>query len=73
MREKHGIMPKQFSADILATIGRISGEVLAEVAARDELSRRVYDSFMQARRGAIAWAKVSQEAFTSARGLDFEY
>lgn len=73
LRERHGVVAKGFSDEILATIGRLSGEILAEVGKTDELTSRVYKSFMDARREAIRWAAVSEEAFTTARRLDFAY
>ena len=73
LRQKHGVTPKPFSSEILSTIGKLAGEVVAGIATKDDLSARIYRSFIEARQSAIQWAGVSQEAYTTARRLDFDY
>jgi len=69
LRQKYGVTPKRFSDEILSTIGKLSGEVVAGIATKDDLSARIYRSFIEARHGAIQWAGVSEEAYTTARRL----
>ena len=55
----HGVLLRQFSDTILNEVGRLSGEVMAEMADTDPLTRKVYDSFTAFRRKACAgpaWA-----------------
>ena len=73
LQQKHAVTPKRFSDEILAKIGKLAGEVVAGIATKDDLSARIYRSFIEARRSAIEWAGVSQEAYTTARRLDFDY
>lgn len=73
LREEHDVVPKGFGDEILKVIGKLSGEVLAEIGRKDALTERVYKSFMVARQAAIAWAGVGEEAFTAARRLDYPY
>ena len=58
-----------FPEDVQQAMARISAAVLEEVAARDPFTRRVYDSFLAARTRAMAWGKISEEAFAHARRL----
>jgi TRAP-type mannitol/chloroaromatic compound transport system substrate-binding protein len=58
---------------ILQEIGKISGEVLAETASNDDLTRRIYESFMKFRSAAITWADVSERSFLNARALKFPF
>ena len=67
--EDHGIQLREFSAPVIQAMGRISTEVLAELAEADPMSRRVYDSFLENRRSLMAWGEVSDRAFHNARNL----
>ncbi|GIX17344.1 MAG: C4-dicarboxylate ABC transporter [Rhodothalassiaceae bacterium] len=58
-----------FPDDVQAAMARISAEVLEEVASRDPFTRRVYESFLAARERAMAWGRISDEAFARARRL----
>lgn len=73
LASEHGVVAKSFSDEILREIGRVSGELLAEIAAEDEFSRRVYDSFRAFRADAMAWGRVAEASFIAARRLDFPY
>jgi TRAP-type mannitol/chloroaromatic compound transport system substrate-binding protein len=46
----------------------LSDEVVAEVAAKDALSQRVYDSFQTFRQQVTAWQDISERAYLNARG-----
>ena len=45
---------------ILQALGKLSGEVLAETGRKDDLSRRVYDSFMKFRTATVRWGDISE-------------
>jgi TRAP-type mannitol/chloroaromatic compound transport system substrate-binding protein len=47
--------------------------VISDMAAADPLSREVMDSITAFRKQAIAYAKVSEQAFYNARGLPFKW
>jgi len=66
---EHGVELLRFSDDILAKLAVVSAEVVADVANADELTKRVYDSFMDARRGSMQWGSISEQAFMNARSL----
>ena len=48
--EEHGVDVRRFNDELLQEIGRISGEVVAEVGSSDPLTQRIYDSYMGFRR-----------------------
>ena len=58
---------------ILQALGKISGEVLFETSRKDDLSRRVYDSFIKFRTAAVRWGDISERAFLNARALPFPF
>ena len=67
--DEHGIQLKRFSDEILTEVGRICGVVVKEAGESDELSKRIYDSFLQARADGAVWAEISEEGFWAARRL----
>ncbi len=70
LRREHGIVPKGWSEDVLSVLAALSGEVVEELAAADELTSRVYQSYSKARQAALSWGAIGQEAFTAARRLE---
>ncbi len=70
---KHDVKLRKFSDEVLARIGDASGEVLAEVAGADPMTKKVFDSFIKFRKEAIGWTGLSETAFTSARSLKYKY
>lgn len=70
---QHGVEVRKFDDAILQALGRISGEVMAEISRRDPLTRRVYDSFMNFRRAAVRWGELSERGYLNARSLKFPY
>ena len=67
--KKHGVEVRKFSDPILEVLGRVSGEVLAELGNSDPLTRRVYESFIKNRRSLMKWGEISDRAFYNARSL----
>ena len=70
---KHNVQLKEFSPDVLKALGQASGEVVAAVGQADAQSKKVYESFIGFRKKVMEWTKLSEQAFTGARGLDFKY
>lgn len=69
--EKHKVQLKRFPDEVLKQMGKLSQEVLEEVAAKDPLNRKVYDSFNKFRKQSISWDKIGEEGFSFARSLSF--
>ena len=67
------IQIRKMDDSILQALGKLSGEVLAETSRKDDLSRRVYDSFMKFRTAAVRWGDISERAYLNARALPFPY
>ena len=53
---------------LLKKIKALSDEVVAEVAAKDDMTRKVFESFKTFRDQATSWHAVSEQAFLNARG-----
>jgi TRAP-type mannitol/chloroaromatic compound transport system substrate-binding protein len=71
--DKHGVVLKKFPDPVLEGLGALSGEVMNDLASSDARSRKVMDSILTFRKGAIAWTTRSETAFTLARDLPFKY
>jgi TRAP-type mannitol/chloroaromatic compound transport system substrate-binding protein len=69
----HGVNIRSFSTEIMTEIGRLSGEVVKEAAASDDITRRVYESFLAARVDSMTWSEISEEAYMRDRRLEFPY
>ncbi len=69
LTEQHGVKLRRFSEEILMELGRLSKIVLREASESDDMTKRVYDSFLAARSDGAAWSEISEEAFWQARRL----
>ena len=65
---KQKVKLRQFPDDVLQKIKALSDEVVAEVAAKDQMTRKVYESFKKFRDQARDWHAISEQAFMKARG-----
>ena len=68
LRDAHGIAPRLFSQEIMVEIGRLSEDVVADLAGDDDLTARIYDSYLSARNSMRRWTEISDGRFISARG-----
>lgn len=71
--DKHGVILKKFPDPVLIGLGGLSGEVMNDLASKNARSRKVMDSILAFRKGAISWTSKSETAFTLARDLPFKY
>ena len=69
--DEHGVQLRRFPDELLAQIGKVSAEVVAEIAGQDPFSSRVYSSFDAFRKNSIAYTRISEQAYTQARALTF--
>jgi TRAP-type mannitol/chloroaromatic compound transport system substrate-binding protein len=67
------IQIRKLDDSILQALGKLSGEVLAETGRKDDLTRRVYESFINFRTAAVRWGDISERAFLNARALPYPY
>jgi TRAP-type mannitol/chloroaromatic compound transport system substrate-binding protein len=65
---EHHVALRRFPDDVLATLKALADEVVAEIAERDPVSRRVYESFQRFRDQVTAWHDLSERAYLNARG-----
>jgi len=66
---KHKVDLRRYPDDVLRTLHKLSDEVVAEVANKDKMSKKVFNSFTKFRDQVIAWHDVSEKAYLDARSL----
>jgi TRAP-type mannitol/chloroaromatic compound transport system substrate-binding protein len=68
---KHKVRLRKFNKATLARLGKLSKEVMAEIAARDPFSQKVYTSFDKFREQSVDWNSVGEEGYSVARALTY--
>ncbi len=69
LKTKHNVQVKKLPDEVLKNLRGLSEEVVADVASKDPLTKKVYDSYHQFRKQAIAWQNISERAYLNARSL----
>jgi TRAP-type mannitol/chloroaromatic compound transport system substrate-binding protein len=69
LRADERIKILRFSDQLIKTFGKLSKEVLADVAAKDPLTRKVYDSYMAFLAGVMDWGELSETGYRDTRRL----
>jgi TRAP-type mannitol/chloroaromatic compound transport system substrate-binding protein len=69
LRADPRIKMRRFNDDLIKTFGKLSKEVLADTAAKDALTRRVYDSYMAFLAGVMDWGELSETGYRDTRRL----
>ena len=70
---EHGVEVKQFPDEVLNGLGKLSGEVIGDLASQDAMSREVMESIISFRKQSISYASFSERAFYNARSLPFQW
>ena len=59
----------RFNDELIREFSRLSKEVLADTAAKDPLTRKVYDSYMAFLAGVMDWGELSETGYRDTRRL----
>ena len=65
--DDHGVRLRRFPREITAKFISLSLEVLEAEAAKDPLTRKIYESYRDFRKQSIYWAEYSEHAYQSIR------
>lgn len=66
---KHGVKLMSLPDDVLRKLKTLSEEVVLELANKDPMAQKIYQSFNQFRTQVAQWSALSEQAFLSARAL----
>ena len=69
LRSEERIKIRRFDDELIKTFGKLSKEVLADTAAKDPLTRKVYDSYMAFLAGVMDWGELSETGYRDTRRL----
>src|SRR5271166_5028833 len=69
LRADERIKILRFNDVLIKTFGKLSKEVLADTAAKDPLTRKVYDSYMGFLAGVMDWGELSETGYRDTRRL----
>ena len=64
---QHGVQLRRFPDEVLRKIAQLSEEVVAQIATQNDLSKRIYESYVAFRAGSMEWARIGEQAFSMAR------
>ncbi|HBC56986.1 MAG TPA: ABC transporter substrate-binding protein [Gammaproteobacteria bacterium] len=67
--DKHKVEVRALPDPVLSKLKQLSEQVVAEIAEKDNFSKRVYSSYNRFRRQTIDWHRISEQAFLNARGV----
>jgi len=65
--EDHGVELREMPRDVMAALAENTKTVLEEIAAEDDLSRRIYESYRDALNAGSRWSAISDEAYLQVR------
>ena len=65
--EEHGVELRELPEDVMQRLKALSGEVVAESAQQDELSKRIYASYMAYAKAVKSYHEISEQAYLNAR------
>jgi TRAP-type mannitol/chloroaromatic compound transport system substrate-binding protein len=65
--ERHNVALRSFPAEVVAAARKVAADVLAEMAARNDMARKVHDSYTAFRERTGPWSRVSIRAVLEAR------
>ena len=66
--DEHQVDVRKLPDSVLERLRELSDQVVAEVAAKDDLSQRVHASFQAFRDQVVQWSDISARAYLTARG-----
>ena len=67
--DKHNVQLKALPDPVLKKLHELSNAVVLELADKDPMAKKIYQSFSQFRKQVIGWEKVSEQAYLRARTL----
>ncbi|MCC2113533.1 MAG: ABC transporter substrate-binding protein, partial [Hyphomicrobiales bacterium] len=59
----HGVTLKKFPDDVFDAIGKTAEEVV-KAAADDEIGKRIYESYIKARKDVGGWGRIAEQSYT---------
>jgi len=71
--KEHNVQLKRFPDSVLTGLGKLSGEVLNDLAGKDPLSRKLMNSLLKFRAEQMPWTAIGESGFAQARALPYPF
>ena len=68
--EKHGVSLRKLPNDVLRELKKVSDEVMKEFVAKDDMAKKVYDSYSNFKEDVVNYHNISEKAYIEARDID---
>lgn len=68
--EEHGVSLRKLPNDVLRELKKVSDEVMKEFVAKDDMARKVYDSYSNFKEDVVNYHNISEKAYIEARDID---
>ena len=69
LRDEGTVKILKFDDSLLKAFLKLSKDVVAEIGAGDELSKKIYASYQQFRASIMDWSDIAERAYLNSRGL----
>jgi len=74
LANEHGVQFMRLPNDVLEGLGKAAGELVAEsMATGDDLTKRIWDSYLASRAMTMRTLRFNEQAFLNARTLEFDF
>ena len=70
---EHGVKTRQFPLEVMKALADIAADVAADIGRTDEISKRIYDSYMATLDEAKEWGGIADEPYMAARRLSDKF
>ncbi|MBL4794450.1 MAG: TRAP transporter substrate-binding protein DctP [Pseudomonadales bacterium] len=67
--EKHNVQLRRMPDDVFKKLKEVSASVVSDVATKDEISKRIYESHESFKKSANAYHQISEKAYLNARDI----
>lgn len=69
LTNEHKVDVRRLPDSVLARLKQVSEEVVVEVAGKDAMSKKIYESFAAFRKQVMQWQDISERAYLNARAI----
>jgi len=70
---EHNVQTRQFPPEVMKALVDTAADVVADIGRTDDISRRVYNSYMETLAAAKEWSAVADEPYIAARRLSDKF
>ena len=71
--DEHGVKTRQFPLEVMKALADVAADVAADIGRTDEISKRIYDSYMATLAEVKEWGGIADEPYMAARRLSDKF